>query len=461
MPPKLALALCLCGIFWMFRCDMKLRRAASKAVWIPALWLAVISCRPASYWLSLLGIGEVSESNLAGSPVDLAVYMVLIGFALIILVRRRLAFAQVLTSNKVLVAVYAFFLVSTLWADHPFPTLKRVVKDFGSVFVALVILTEKDPLATMRLVFSRVAYVLFPISLITIKWFPSIGMTNSRGGDRIFSGVCEHKSSLGSLVFCLGLVILCDLVLLRKVPAEQRRTKDTAIRLGMLVLSLWLLLLCKSVTSLLCFILGGVILWGTGLLMRLSNPAQMLVRCVAVFCVLGAAEMMFDVSGAVLQLFGKDRTLTDRTMIWEMVTSAQSNRLLGSGYFSFWESSVAERTIAQFAGQLRTAHNGYIETYLDGGIVGLSLLVILLLVWLRGSIAGLLRGTFWGRMVFMYWVLGVMFNNSETAFFRLHPLWFTLLVTMIVCPRVFQQRAPVSNVKTRVVSSNMVKEATC
>ncbi len=47
----------------------------------------------------------------------------------------------------------------------------------------------------------------------------------------------------------------------------------------------------------------------------------------------------------------------------------------------------------------------------------------------------MLGGTLFGRVGFMTWVLAIIFNHSETAFFRLLPMWFALLLMMIECPR--------------------------
>jgi exopolysaccharide production protein ExoQ len=434
MSPNLALALCAAFIFWVFRRDLKERTAPSKAVWIPALWFTVISARPLSYWLSLSGIGDAPTDNLEGSPIDFLVFLALMLAAGITLTRRNFQWGEFFRRNSVLILVYGYFVLSSTWADYSFPTLKRSIKDFGSVIVALVLLTEKDPLQALRIALVRVAYFLVPLSLTFIKWFPAIGTTPSRGGDLIFSGVCEHKSGLGELTFVLGLFVLCDLVMIHKAPAKESQLISKTIRAGFLFLCLVLLLLCKSVTSLLCLVLGAFLIWGTGRLVRLGNPAQMLFRCFAFLTCLVLIEVTFDVSDSVLALFGKNKTLTDRTMIWEMVLSAKINTLLGSGYYSFWESRAAAAAIEQFHGTLRTAHNGYIETYLDGGIVGLGLLIILLLVWGKRSIQRLLRGTMWGQLAFTFWLLSLLFNNSEASYFRLHPLWFTLVTVLLVCP---------------------------
>jgi exopolysaccharide production protein ExoQ len=437
MPPAVALLLCAGFIFWLFRKDMELRRASSNGVWIAGVWLAVISSRPVSYWLSLVGIQGGATSNLEGSPLDLAVFLGLMVAAVVTLGRRGFNWGQFSGRNKALVLIYAYLVLSAVWAEHGFPTLKRAVKDFGMVLVALVLLTEAEPLEAIRIVFVRVSYLLFPLSVVLIKWFPELGRTVGRGGDFIFSGVCEHKSSLGCTVLVMGLMIVVDLVAIRDSRTQRKPRIALWIRYGMIAMTLWLLLICQSATGLICFVLGSCILWGTKRLLRLGNPRQMIFRCLAVLFCLVVIEETFDVSTAIMTALGKNRTLSGRTEIWDIVEQAQTDPLLGSGFYSFWESGAADTAVKRFAGVLNTAHNGYLEMYLDGGLIGVGLLIGVLLAWGRRSIQRLLEGSLFGRTAFMFWVLAILFNNSETSFFRFNSLWFALLLTMVACPDAF------------------------
>ncbi len=80
---------------------------------------------------------------------------------------------------------------------------------------------------------------------------------------------------------------------------------------------------------------------------------------------------MRDLAEAV----GEDPTLTDRTKIWAFLLSMHTNPLLGTGYESFWLGPRLQ-WFWQTAGlgALNEAHNGYLEVYLNLGIIGLFLL---------------------------------------------------------------------------------------
>ncbi len=133
---------------------MKQRKLPSQALWVPMLWLAIISSKPISFWLGYLGLQSGSESNLEGNPLDLVGLLALIIAAFVILRKRNFDWIAFILKNKILILLYLFLALSAAWSEHPFPTVKRIVKDFGAVAIVLVMLTEKDPMDAVRIAFS-------------------------------------------------------------------------------------------------------------------------------------------------------------------------------------------------------------------------------------------------------------------------------------------------------------------
>jgi exopolysaccharide production protein ExoQ len=428
MPPIVALWLCFGLIYWLFRMDMRQRRFESWHMLVPFTWLFLISSRPLSFWLAWLGLPVGATSNLEGNPVDLVMYLFLICAAGIILAKRRFSWLDFIAKNKLLILLYAYLVLSATWSEHSFPALKRIVKDFGSVVVALVVLTNRDPLRGVTTICVRAAYLLLPLSVVFMKYFPEIGRQSARSGSAMFQGACMHKSSLGAIIFLFGIFIILDIIELRRAGGGRI---PIYIRYFMLLIGFWCMRTCGSATSFICFTTGCFALWATGRLVQLRNPAQMLFRCFVVGVFIVAVEKTFNISDVVLEALGKNKTLTGRTEIWDLVKHVDSNPIIGAGYLSFWESAEAEKIAATFAGYLNSSHNGFLDMYLEGGFIGVGLLVIMLLGWARGAVKRMLSGTMFGRMAFIILLLGILFNNSETAFFRLDPVWFVLLLMMI------------------------------
>lgn len=154
---------------------------------------------------------------------------------------------------------------------------------------------------------------------------------------------------------------------------------------------------------------------------------------VAIAC-LAAFNYGFDVTGKISEAFGRGENFSGRTYIWEMVEKAHTDPIMGCGFYSFWSTPAAQEISDIFMGTLSTVHNGILEMYLDGGAIGVALLILLLLVWGWRSSKQFFEGTVRGRLALSFWLLAVINNFSETHYFRFTPLWFTLLVLMIDYP---------------------------
>ena len=102
-------------------------------------------------------------------------------------------------------------MVSVLWAHSPLASFKRWFKEFGNIVVLLVILTEEDPQQAIRAVFVRCGFVLIPLSLVFVRWFPDLGRHyNIHSGEMEAVGVTCQKNSLGVMILACSLLIFWD-----------------------------------------------------------------------------------------------------------------------------------------------------------------------------------------------------------------------------------------------------------
>jgi exopolysaccharide production protein ExoQ len=419
---QLILLGCWGFIFWLFRQDMAWRQPGSRALIIPGAWLAIQGSRPVCYWFGQ-GSGEAS-------PITTLSYLIFLVAALVVLHRRKVTFGKFAQNNKALLAVYAYFLLSILWSDLPVSSTKRLIKDFETVLVALVLLTEVNLAEAMRAIYVRVSYILFPLSVVFIKYFPDIGRQANRAGENMFTGVTTQKNSLGMTVFVFSLFVVWDLVEVWKGERARGWKKQVGIRCFMLVLGLWLLEMCDSQTSLLCLVLGTATFWICGRLLRMPQGKTILISSLAGIIFLVACDSAFGLSDMVIRALGRDPSLTGRTDIWKLVLEQQNKPWLGYGFYIFWDTEKGKAVIESFM-KINSAHNGYLETYLDGGYLGVGILCIFLLVAGRRIINRLFAGAPWGRIGLVFWALAILYNFSETSYLRLDVLWFTLLLLAV------------------------------
>jgi O-antigen ligase len=332
--------------------------------------------------------------------------------------------------------VYLFFAISAAWSPLGIIALKRLCKDFGTVLVALVLLTETDPFAATRTVFVRVSYLLFPLSVLVIKYYPAIGRNYSIQGGAMATGLTMQKNSLGEVVVVFGLMLVWDLLAMRNENADRRWKTGILIGFGMLAMGGWLLLTCDSVTSIMCFLLGLFILWGGGRLVRMQNGRKVIICWLfALACLIGLNKT-FGISDVIIHAFGRNTDLTYRTYIWQAVWAQETDPLIGCGFYSFWDTQFGQNVNAALRVEgLRETHNGYLETFVDGGAVGEGLLIILLMTIGTRSIRRLFDGTFFGRMSLAFWAIAILSSVSEANFLRLGPIWFAFLLLTTECPR--------------------------
>lgn len=427
MSPQLASILYGGCIFWLFRADVKWRNTSSHALWLPAIWLTIIGSRPLGTWLG----GGVSTSAVDGNPINLLTDGCLMFAALVTLQRRGFDWQMFLRDNKALMALYLYFAISAAWSHYPLASFKRICRDYGTVLMALVILTETDPWAMARLLFVRVSFLLLPLSVLLIKYFPQYGRMYAKNWEPMWTGVTPHKNALGLMVLTLGLWLIYDIMELHHSNAVRNRKQALANHYLLLLIGAWLLVTCDSKTSLASAIVGGIVLWASRYLGKLNNLGPIAVTCVAVVLALFSINATFDLSDDLIHALGRQENLTGRTEVWDWVLKQPINPIIGYGYNTFWDGPLGqgynERTDQLFS----NSQNGYLDVYIDGGMMGALLLAWLLTSCGIRSLESLRGGSLFGRAMVTFFTVALVHDYAETSFFRLDLLWFMLVFTII------------------------------
>ena len=245
MPPPVASLVCWIGIAAMFVLDRYGRKSRPSAVlWIPALWIGIGGSRMVSQWFGGAEGGGGPEQYLDGSPLDRNILLVLLGAAIVALCRaeRRARAATLLKANWPVVLFLVYCLVSAVWSEYPFVAVKRWTKTLGNFLMVVVVLTETTPADGVRQVLSRVGFVLMPLSVLLIRYYPHLGRGYDRWlGTAFYNGVALEKNSLGALCAVIGVASVWSLLGCRYEEDRRRRALQFALHSTILAMVWWLL----------------------------------------------------------------------------------------------------------------------------------------------------------------------------------------------------------------------------
>lgn len=446
MPPKLALIIGTLLIFAAFRLDRKRSEGATRDILWPSLWYLVAASRPIGVWLALWGISMPggSEGPTEGSIIDRAFLGGLTLIGIWILSRRRFDWGAAFRSNPWLMALLSFMLASILWSQYPYVSFKRYIKIVGSVVMALVVLTDDQPFESVLGVVRRCLYIHLPMSIICIKYFRNIGVNfDWFGASESWLGIASSKNTLGQVAMLGTLYFFWEIR--RQWP--ERRWRN--IHFLYFAMALYLLKGSEDAISLTAL---SVCVFALVVFLRLHSLQSNMdkfcryaqIICTAtvsiVLLVLLHSIVIFSPHsffGQIITFFGRDITLTDRTLIWSDVYSiASKSPLLGVGFGGFWIGSLANIPWnADMTWTLGQAHSGYIDTYLQLGLIGVILLTIVIFT----SFSRLLRSVsenFDFACLRITLFLTILFVNiTETTFLRGdHHLWWIFQIAILAVP---------------------------
>lgn len=435
MNRQYALYLCIGLIAFLFSFDFKRRPRVSWGFWIPYLWLFVISSRPASQWLGVArASSDVVDQYSDGSPFDRSFFLVLIFAAILILYKRRFSLGRFLVKNRWLTVFFFYCAISIFWSDFPGIAFKRWFKAVGEIAIILVVLTEDKPLDAIVTLIKRCAYVQIPLSVIYIKFFSELGRGYTPQGSPDYHGVCLQKNSLGLLCLFVGLTCVWSLfqTLLKKNNKIDRGAM--AVDIAMLLMIAYLLRTANSATSLACLLIGTAVIVVMGIPFVKRYPQSVLALSLAVAVLVFLVQGIANVKSTAFEGLGRDDSLTGRTEIWEQVLSRVKNPVFGVGFDSFW---LGDR-LKSWQGTgwsfvVTTSHNGYIETYINIGALGLVFLGLLLLASYSNCIKNIHYHPEFARLSIAFFVTALASNLTEANFRSLSLPWFILLLTCGIC----------------------------
>ncbi|MBC3767646.1 O-antigen ligase family protein [Neptunicella marina] len=310
--------------------------------------------------------GDEFAQNVAGSGLKQVVGIVLLAMGLYLIARLPIKqIWQGIKHNALWILLVAYFALSVSWSPVPAISFRRVIAFVTLLVVAYCLVELFEPVSLLKLV-ARTIAVAAALGLLYFIISPenaSIRQSDIRAN--AFLGIMADKNT-GARLYAYALLIMWGLKL-------YQRKWDIAACLVLLVC----ILLAQSATAVVMTTAGiGVITLLR--LLRSPRPQHNLNR-ILLFCLLlaGGSLLISYFYEDLLALLGRDPTLTNRVIIWQLMdTYVAQHQWLGYGFGAFWASDAVDGFVDSW-GYIGNAHSGYYEALLNGGMVCLIIVCLL------------------------------------------------------------------------------------
>jgi exopolysaccharide production protein ExoQ len=431
LPPIVALLFTVVFVVFLFRRDIRENPNVTGALWLPFLWMLLLGSRSVVLWLDALGIMKAGSAE-EGNTLDALIYFSLILAGIGVLNQRGISLSEVLRNNGWLMAFIAYCFIAIFWSDFPFIAFKRWIKILGHPVMALILLTEPDPPESLSRLVKRSAYVLLPFSILFIKYYPEIGRGYDEWGLSTNLGVANGKNQLGCLCLVLCFFLFWHWLNIWRAQKSKVRRHELLLTAGLLCMAGWLFAKAHSATSFLSLLIAVVVLLllGRQWVNKKLIGAYILLGVVAFV----AADLVFGIFERLVLLTGHGETLMGRAELWRQLLAYHVNPAFGVGFESFWLGDRVELFHEGRAWTPNEAHNGYLETYLNLGLVGLFMLIGLIIGTFRKIQHDLLQNLDWGRFRLGFLTAVVFYNWTEVSFRGLSLVWFAFYIIAMEYP---------------------------
>lgn len=328
---------------------------------------------------------------------------------------------RMMLQQKAVLAFAVLAYLSTLWSQDPQLTFRKATLLSLAFAFAWFFATYYSPADQMRLLLAAGVIVALA-SIAMALLLPQYGIA----WDGEWKGVFGQKNRLGLSIFYLfsGLPFC-------RIP-NGRRLLTLAVQA---ILPIGLILLSQSKTSLiLTAVLIAVRIFGPYIARRRKDQLPFVLYS-AVFGIPLIALAIVASKDIVLNLLGRESTLTGRTDHWALIaTYALRHLWLGYGFNAFWTGTGDSlQLMASFGAAVIGSDSGYLDTMLQFGLVGMCLLLVILLISVR-DFAKLFRRA--SVPLIAYWYGGLIlatFVGSFTEGLFLMPVGITTFIFVVAC----------------------------
>lgn len=372
----------------------------------------------------------IATSSSGGVAFERVSKLVVFLLCMVFVLRRRQAVRRLCGQMKLVTSFPLLALLLFPVSQQATRTISSALVLLGSILLMYYIMSNYtfDQLLEQLLVLGTVTIAG---SIVFALAMPEYGLDNMGGHAGAWKGVFSAKNALGDMaLFFLTIAV-----------SYRARTRFlSGVRICQILFCLVAIAFSRAATAYLLTASYVVYLAVMKSLHRFRKR-DYIVLAVAMLVAffLAAAVVLLARPDFLLNLLGKDASLTGRTEIWTAVLHSISRRpLLGYGYQAFWLGLEGEsyHVILAVSWMLAQAQSGFLDVTLETGVAGLIIVLLVFCFAFRNALVCLARLRDDARLRAVEWYLAVvlltlLYNLDESFLFE--PKHLGSMIFVLAC----------------------------
>ncbi len=337
------------------------------------------------------------------------VYLFLFFSSLIILYKRQDRIIALIKSEKYLSIFVLICLLSAVWSDYHFLSIKRSFQLFVIFLVIVEALVNIESTTLLKQLKIVVSVYLF-LNLYAGRYIPAATDPEFQ----TWRGIELQKNHLAQTsIYCL----LSSVIFFSSDKKFLQKSFDVLL----ILIAVFLIYKAHSSTGILVLamiIFVGFIFQMESIFSKFGFGRSFLLLIFLFILGFSLIFLIFssEIFGLIPGYFGKDTSLSGRSDIWEFVWNDIEKRfLLGYGFATYWimGSPRLEIFADLFEGfKVNQAHNGYLEIILQLGIIGAIFFLFLILAYIHRMFKTN------NNLAILIFVTIITLNYTESALFK-------------------------------------------
>lgn len=271
----------------------------------------------------------------------------------------------------IIVLFLSFIGITLLWTPNKFEAFKLYINILGPITYLILFFIINDKKNSLKIIFNYCILVIIS-DIISLTILGNVGYM-SEGSAHVVRGIHLSRSTM---IIYLNFSIFISLYYYNLVKNINYKEKYKSVIF--IFISLLLIVISKSSTGVVTVALFVPLLV---VLKRRKLSKFILKTSIIVAMVLPVMNITSSFLNEVVKnIFGKNLTFSGRRYIWDYALQKLSNNPIRGNGLNSTEYLLRGKVIPIYERVASHTHNGFLELFLQAGVIGLILLISIIII---------------------------------------------------------------------------------